>query len=101
MTAEEARIINDLVTNQAYVLEIDAVTDLSDPLVRVDPEVETTYENETGMTFERDGKTYFIVFRDAAGGFLKPLDFNTLVDLKNKYGDKFCQYKDLPVVAEV
>jgi len=91
----DAKVVNSLSMNQAYCLQINSETDITDPLIRANKEIETTYEQEVGKIFERNGLKYFVVFRDENAGFIESLDFNILVELKNKYASKFFQYKDL------
>ncbi len=92
----DVTLANDIETNQAYILQINSEFDITDELVRVNKDIETTYEEETGRIFEYKGLKYFMILRKANGGFLNSIDFKTvLIPLDLKYGDRFMQYKDL------
>ena len=91
MNAEEAKVINSLAMNQLFVLQIESVNDMCDALI--DDETKM-YSEVEGMLVERNGLKYFTIGTDNFGGFKNTHDFDVLLELKNKYGDKFMQYKE-------
>lgn len=97
MTAEEAKIINNLPLNQTFCLQIESRGTITDELIRANKEVETTYEEEVGLIFEKNGKLWFTAFSDNEGAWVAEHDSENLFELREKYGkEKFMQYSKIP-----
>jgi len=91
-TAEQAAVINDLVLNRAYCLEISGKDALCDPLLGD----ETTPYSDHFMVFQRNDKWYTVIEGNINGNNRRLTD-ELLDALKDKFGrDKVRPVSDLP-----
>ena len=102
-TLAQAKEVNGLITNQAFILQIDSLDEVCDVLLGGDGE--KTYgdyvDDKKRQTFVSDGLIYFKPFRDCHGNNPEIIEFETLGQLYVKYGKRFIQQKDLKVVEVV